>query len=267
VKVGIGTQTPGYELDIEDTSVGTGPFGVITGVSGHTAVAGYNHNTSGATGSNGGFFYSASPNGAGVYGLNTGGGSAGYFAGNVTVTGTLTKGGGSFKIDDPIDPANKYLSHSFVESPDMMNIYNGNVTTNAKGYATVEMPAWFEALNRDFRYQLTTINSFSRATVAAELKDGKFRIRTSQPNVKVSWQVTGIRHDAWADAHRIPNEEDKPADEQGKYLHPELFGAGPDKSVAYAHAGPAAAANGTPANAPAEEASPASSASATAGHK
>jgi hypothetical protein len=267
VKVGIGTQTPGYELDIEDTSVGTGPFGVITGVSGHTAVAGYNNNTSGATGSNGGFFYSASPNGAGVYGLNTGGGSAGYFAGNVTVTGTLTKGGGSFKIDDPIDPANKYLSHSFVESPDMMNIYNGNVTTNAKGYATVEMPAWFEALNRDFRYQLTTINSFSRATVAAELKDGKFRIRTSQPNVKVSWQVTGIRHDAWADAHRIPNEEDKPADEQGKYLHPELFGAGPDKSVAYAHAGPAAAANGTPANAPAEEASPASSASATAGHK
>ena len=272
VKVGIGTPTPSYELDIEDTNQGTGPFGVITGVSGHTAVAGYNNNSTGVAGSNGGIFYSASPNGNGVVGINTTGGNAGYFEGNVTVTGTLTKGGGSFKIDDPIDPANKYLSHSFVESPDMMNIYNGNVTTDAHGYATVAMPAWFEALNRDFRYQLTTINSFSRATIAAELKDGKFRVRTSQPHVKVSWQVTGIRHDAYADAHRIPTEEEKPADEQGKYLHPELFGAGPDKSVAYAHAArppasPDAAANATPANAPADEASHVSSASAIAGHK
>jgi hypothetical protein len=156
--------------------------------------------------------------------------------GNAYVTGTLSKAGGSFKIDDPIDPANKYLSHSFVESPDMMNIYNGNVTTDAKGYATVEMPAWFEALNRDFRYQLTTINSFSRATVSRELKDGKFRIRTSQPHVKVSWMVTGIRQDAWANAHRIPTEEEKPADQQGRYLHPELFGAGPDKTVKAASA-------------------------------
>ena len=54
-------------------------------------------------------------------------------AGNLQVDGTVSKGGGSFKIDDPIDPAGKYLSHSFVESPDMMNIYNGNVTTDAKG--------------------------------------------------------------------------------------------------------------------------------------
>ena len=129
--------------------------------------------------------------------------------GNLTVDGTLAKSGGSFKIDDPIAPSEKYLSHSFVESPDMMNIYNGNVTTDAKGYATVEMPKWFEALNGDFRYQLTAIGTFSQAIVAEEIKDGKFRIRTSKPHVKVSWQVTGVRHDAWANAHRIPTEEDE----------------------------------------------------------
>jgi len=230
VEVGIGTQTPAFEFEVLDTGVGDGPLDVSTSAVGRTAVYGTSSATSGI-GSNGAYFISQSPQGSGIVGQNEVGGYAGYFIGNVTVTGTLTKGGGSFKIDDPIDPANKYLSHSFVESPDMKNIYDGNVTTDAKGYATVEMPAWFEALNRDFRYQLTTINSFSRATVAAELKDGKFRIRTSQPHVKVSWQVTGIRHDAWANAHRIPNEEEKPANEQGKYLHPELFGAGPDKAV------------------------------------
>jgi trimeric autotransporter adhesin len=144
--------------------------------------------------------------------------------GNLQVDGSLAKNGGSFKIDDPIAPTEKYLYHSFVESPDMMNIYNGNITTDARGYATVEMPAWFEALNGDFRYQLTSVGVFSQAIVAEEIKDGKFRIRTTKPHVKVSWQVTGVRHDAWANAHRIPTEEDKPEDEQGQYMHPELFG-------------------------------------------
>src|SRR5262249_60204830 len=80
---------------------------------------------------------------------------AGVFDGDVLITGKLSKGSGSFKIDHPLDPANKYLSHSFVESPDMMNIYNGVVTTDANGDAQVQLPGYFEALNRDFRYQLT----------------------------------------------------------------------------------------------------------------
>ena len=69
----------------------------------------------------------------------------GYFAGNLNVTGNLSKGSGSFKIDDPLDPANKTLSHSFVESPDMMNIYNGVVQLDAKGRAWVDLPKYFEA--------------------------------------------------------------------------------------------------------------------------
>jgi hypothetical protein len=155
----------------------------------------------------------------------------GFFAGNLNVTGKLTKGSGSFKIDHPLDPANKYLSHSFVESPDMMNVYNGNVTTDRRGFATVALPDYFEALNSDFRYQLTVMGKFAQAIVAKEIANNRFVIQTSKPGVKVSWQVTGIRHDAYANAYRIPTEEDKPVAEQGYYLHPEVFGQPASKSI------------------------------------
>src|SRR5207302_10281558 len=119
-------------------------------------------------------------------------------ADTVSIPGTLTKAAGSFKIDDPLDPANKTLSHSFVESPDMMNIYNGNVVTDERGEAVVALPSYFEALNRDFRYQLTVIGQFAQAIIMSEIKENRFQIKTDKPNVKVSWQVTGVRHDAFA---------------------------------------------------------------------
>ncbi len=153
--------------------------------------------------------------------------------GNLNVTGALTKSSGTFKIDHPLDPANKYLYHSFVESPDMMNVYNGNINTDDSGLATVTLPDWFEALNRDFRYQLTVIGQFAQAIVASEISHNQFTIRTDKPNVKVSWQVTGIRQDAYANAHRVQVEEDKPPQDQGHYLHPELFGAPPEQAVGY----------------------------------
>ena len=153
--------------------------------------------------------------------------------GSVRITGNLIKGSGSFQIDHPLDPANKYLYHSFVESPDMMNVYNGNIVTDDAGMATISLPDWFEALNRDFRYQLTVIGQFAQAIVASEISHNQFTIRTDKPNVKVSWQVTGIRQDAYANAHRIPVEEEKKPEERGHYLHPELFGAGPEQAVGY----------------------------------
>jgi hypothetical protein len=159
-------------------------------------------------------------------------------SGNLNITGTLSKGAGSFKIDHPLAPANKYLYHSFVESPDMMNVYNGNIVTSKNCTATVVLPDYFEALNRDFRYQLTVIGQFAQAIVAHEVKDNRFTIKTDKPGVKVSWQVTGIRHDAYADAHRIQVEENKPPQEQGHYLHPELFGQ-PNSKRDYAHRLPA----------------------------
>jgi len=115
----------------------------------------------------------------------------------------------------------------------MMNVYNGNVVTDKNGKATVVLPEYFEALNRDFRYQLTVVGQFAQAIVAKKVDHNRFVIRTSKPNVEVSWQVTGIRQDAYANAHRIEVEEDKPQQEQGHYLHPELFGALPEQAVGY----------------------------------
>jgi hypothetical protein len=158
------------------------------------------------------------PNGNGLFAGNLG------VAGNLTVAGTLQKGSGSFKIDHPLDPENKYLYHSFVESPDMMNIYNGNVTLDEQGEAEVSLPEWFEALNRDFRYQLTAIGKFAPVYVAQEIKENRFMIAGGTRGQKISWQVTGIRKDAFAEHHRIPVEETKSLTERGKYLHPEDFG-------------------------------------------
>jgi hypothetical protein len=234
--VGIGTAAPGFTLEVDDHGSGKAGIAALSDIAGDNAIIGENGASSG--GSNGGYFSTRDPAGSGVVGVNTAGGKAGYFggtvevAGNLQVDGTLSKGGGSFKIDDPIAPAEKYLSHSFVESPDMMNIYNGIVVLNAKGEAWVTMPDWFDALNQDFRYQLTSIGRPGPSLfIAREVKNNRFKISGGHPGARVSWQVTGIRHDAWANAHRIPTEEEKPADEQGHYLYPELFGATPDKKV------------------------------------
>jgi len=156
---------------------------------------------------------------------------AGYFYGDVYVNGTLSKGGGSFKIDHPQDPANKYLIHSFVESPDMMNVYNGNVVTDAEGLAIVELPSYFEVENIDFKYQLTVIGQFAQAIIKEEVSGNRFTIQTDKPNVKVSWQVTGVRNDAWANTHRIVPEVEKKGVEKGRYLHPELFGKSKDMGI------------------------------------
>jgi hypothetical protein len=178
---------------------------------------------------------SSASNRSGVYGTNDGGGHAGYFQGKVGVTGTLTKGGGAFKIDHPLDPENMYLYHSFVESPDMMNVYNGNVLLNERGEVWVELPEWFDALNRDFRYQLTCIGGFAPVYVAEEIVDNRFKISGGGAGMKVSWQVTGIRRDPWAEANRIPVEEAKPDIERGFYWHPEVYGRSDDLSVTWVH--------------------------------
>lgn len=193
---------------------GQGPYVGVWGSA--TSTTGVNWGVYGATSSPGGYagYFSAS-----------GGGTAARFVGSVSVAGTLSKSAGSFKIDHPLDPENKYLSHSFVESPDMLNVYNGNVTLGADGTAWVDLPAYFEALNRDFHYQLTAIGGPGpNLHVAQEVAGNRFRIAGGTPGLRVSWQVTGSRHDAYAQAHPIVVEEEKPAAERGTLLHPEVFG-------------------------------------------
>ncbi len=217
-----GQGTGVYGFSLGDAGFGYGVYGSSSrsqgiGVAGwspgHIAVAGY------------------TISGTAMYGENDTNGNAGLFIGNVQVNGTLSKSAGSFKIDDPTDPANKYLYHSFVESPDMMDLYNGNTTLDGRGEAWVEMPAWFQALNRDFRYQLTCIGGFAPIYVAQEIEANRFKIAGGKAGLKVSWQVTGIRHDPYADKHRIPVEQDKPDQERGLYLHPDLYGQPDSKMV------------------------------------
>jgi hypothetical protein len=219
---------------------GIGAFGDSTSTTGGTGVQGQTESTSGGAAGifvahgGGGLLLSGLTGSTYVSKFTVDAAGNGFYAGNLNVTGKLTKGSGSFKIDHPLDPASKYLSHSFVESPDMMNVYNGNITTDRHGLATVNLPDYFEALNGDFRYQLTVIGQFAQAIVAKKIAANRFVIRTSRPHVEVSWQVTGIRHDAYANAYRIPVEEDKTAQEQGYYLHPEVFGQPESKSISAA---------------------------------
>ncbi len=158
----------------------------------------------------------------------------GVFFDDVYINGNISKASGTFKIDHPQDPANKYLIHSFVESPDMMNIYNGNVSTDINGHALVTLPDYFQVENIDFRYQLTVLGAeFAQAVVLKEIAGNSFEIKTSLPNTKVSWMVTGVRNDPWAQQHRIVDVVDKAPKDKGRYLHPELYGFPREKHIFY----------------------------------
>ncbi len=226
-----GTLTATGGVDVESATVSDGVF-ISVGASGADGVSAlatgeYGTAVNAITIGDGGVGVVAE----GSVGVVASGSPAGDFSGDVSVSGNVYKSGGSFKIDHPLDPANKYLYHSFVESPDMKNVYDGVVTTDSTGLATVTMPDWFEALNSDFRYQLTSLGQPAQTWIAKEIQGGKFTIQTDKPKVKVSWQVTGIRQDAYANAHRIPIEQEKSAAEKGHYIRPELFGHPEEPSI------------------------------------
>ena len=237
-----------FNAGVYGTSSQQGAYGVVgvntylndgTGSLGYGTLGVYGiTNDSGCCGSYGVRAEAHAPASYGLYALNTAsGGGAAKFDGNVTINGNLqvngsvAKSSGSFVIDHPLDPENKFLYHSFVESPDMMNIYNGNISTDMNGEATVALPSYFPALNRDYRYQLTVIGEFAQAIILSKVQDGRFRIKTSKPNIEVSWQVTGIRQDAYANAHRIEPEVEKTPKEKRTYMHPDLFGQPNTESV------------------------------------
>src|SRR5262249_12128835 len=151
--------------------------------------------------------------------------------------GTLYASAKNFRIDDPLDPAHKYLQHASVESNQLTNLYSGNATTDGKGFATVTLPSWFQALNRDFRYQLTSLSGLQEAAVAKEIKNNQFVIQSEKPNARVSWQVTGVRHDPYAQAHPLHVLVPKTGADAGKYAHPQLYGQPASKGVTALPAG------------------------------
>ncbi|MBP7936360.1 MAG: hypothetical protein KA354_17100 [Phycisphaerae bacterium] len=165
----------------------------------------------------------------GVYGDVSGGGTkyAGYFKGNLTATGTK-----SFQIDHPLDPENSLLNHYCAEGPEPLNVYGGTIVLDAGGTAQVKLPAYFEAINRDFRYQLTPIGApMPNLHVASEIEKNSFTIGGGKPDGKVSWEVKGVRNDAYVRQRGTLVEQAKPPGQRGKYLHPELLGKSPREAI------------------------------------
>ncbi|MGA7633143.1 MAG: DNRLRE domain-containing protein [Terriglobales bacterium] len=154
--------------------------------------------------------------------------------GAVSITGTMSATGTkNFRIDHPLDPANKYLYHASIESSEVLNLYSGNAVLDDLGEAVVQLPDWFEVINKDFRYQLTPVGAPGRDIyIAEEVSGGHFKIAGGKPGAKVSWQVSGVRNDAWEKAHPWAVEEDKSAD-RGHYLTPELYGAPETERIGY----------------------------------
>jgi hypothetical protein len=218
--------------------IGTGGFGpAVTG----TGVIGQGGNSETGVGGDGIQGFAGRGHAPGFEG------AAGSFFGDVVVTnnlgveGDITAHGNltafgikQFKIDHPLDPENRYLYHAAIESSEVLNIYSGNVVTNQNGEAVVLLPDWFEAINRDFRYQLTVVGTFAQAIVADEIQNNRFKIRTNAPGVRVSWQITGVRSDAAIRKHPFKAEEDKPERERGTYLIPEAYGQPEDRGVEWA---------------------------------
>ena len=122
----------------------------------------------------------------------------------------------------PLDPDHKYLNHVSIESPDMKTFYDGIVTLDASGEAIVILPAYFEALNGQFRYQLTCVGGYAPVYVARKVKGNQFTIAGGTAGLEVSWTITGIRHDPWANANRVVVEEIKGPSTRGKLLSPEV---------------------------------------------
>ncbi|MGB2704525.1 MAG: hypothetical protein WBC81_12720, partial [Chitinophagaceae bacterium] len=157
-----------------------------------------------------------------------------YTTGKMTVYNDFTAlGVKAFTMDYPLDPTNKTLMHAAVESNEVLNSYSGNIVTDASGKATVSLPEYFEAINKDYRYQLTVIGSFAQAIINKEVSNNKFEIATSIPNVKVSWEVKGVRNDARMKMNPFTAVQDKPAAQRGKYLDPKSHNQPESKGVSY----------------------------------
>jgi hypothetical protein len=148
--------------------------------------------------------------------------------GNIGASGVKT-----FHIDHPSDPSNKYLNHAAIESNEALNLYSGNITTDANGEATVTLPAYVQQINKDFRYTLTCMGQLANAVVLKKLENNRFVIKTDKPNVEVSWLLTAQRNDPYMQKYPFQAEVEKPSTDKGKYLHPELYNQPENKGIFY----------------------------------
>lgn len=217
--------TDNYGIGVKGEGKWMGVQGITSNASG-TGYALYGYSSGVGTGTRYGVYASAS-GGAAAW--------AGYFAGNVYVTGTVSANAYTeFKMDHPIDPENKLLTFSSVASDEMTNIINGNVLLDSEGRALVKLPEWFEAANTDYKYQLTAIGAPGpNLYISKEISNNSFEIAGGSAGMKVSWMISAVRYDNYAKANPIVNVTDKKSNEKGYYLHPEAFGRSEESGIVY----------------------------------
>ncbi len=247
--VGIGTTAPASSLDVQGSGANvitggnsissngasavfgeaTSASSVVIGVYGNClnsfqgrGVFGAARNTTGVSIGVYGFTASGDPNGYGV-----------FAGGNSGATGTK-----SFRIDHPFDPLNRYLLHYCSEGPEPQNVYNGTVTTDGKGMAWVQLPDYFEEINKSPRYQLTIVDDsagrgFAQAKVGQKIRDNRFMIMTSTGHVEVCWEVKAVRNDRWIQKYGAPVEVEKVGHDKGRYQRPELYGRPESMGIDY----------------------------------
>jgi hypothetical protein len=173
--------------------------------------------------------FASTGGGYGIWGNSSApGGLAGYFSGNVFVSGSFSASGTkSFVIDHPKDPANKYLYHYNLESPEPYNLYQGTITLDETGSAWVSLPDYFDAINTDFSYQLTAVGAaMPNLHISNTINGNRFQISGGVAYKRVSWQITALRNDSMVRNNGFLTEVEKPEAEKGTYLYPEGFGEG-----------------------------------------
>lgn len=147
--------------------------------------------------------------------------------GDLSVTGTVWKMTNFFALDHPLDPANKILFHAAIESPEAKNMYDGVVTLDGNGEAVIELPWYFEELNKDYRYLATPIGAPApNLYLKKAQKKNKFIISGGDSGLRVSWQITGVRKDPFILANPIVPETEKGSDtivNKGEYRYPEAY--------------------------------------------
>lgn len=253
--------------------IGDGNYGVWGQTSyGQAGVFGLNARTSGGhgvwgQGVNGVVGESVNINGYGVWGSNSATSDPGIGTAGVGVTGVagqstntslsyglysyddggiynqLDVGGNfyaggtkSFRIDNPMDPDNKFLIHFSIESDEIMNIYRGTVSLNANGEAEVELPEYFHLINKNFSYNLTAIGMPApNLYIKQKIRNGKFVIAGGAPNQEIDWVVYAERNDKYLQKNpQLRNTQPEKTDRyKGRYVHPQLWGQQAEKGILY----------------------------------
>ncbi|MEA1875052.1 MAG: hypothetical protein U9N51_11610 [Bacteroidota bacterium] len=163
----------------------------------------------------------------GVYGVTSDPTGYGVYSdGNFASSGTK-----SFVIDHPTDPENKILKHFCMESPEVLNLYRGNVMLDANGEAVVELPDYFESINKNFSYNLTPIGVPVNLYIKQKIENGEFVIAGGESNMEVSWTVYAERNDKYVQEYPESKQVEVDKRQPGKYLRPELYGQGKEKSI------------------------------------